>query len=562
MNTVEQRVEKQVQFWSMLGPFLFLVTSAVLIFKLSAHWYFPLSALIGIPLCVKWKLKGMAAALASLLALTLLSYQNLDLEERYWHVGMALAMAFSFIILTLSAEEVEGVISKLQRESQSRLENFLRLDEAAKTAEDGLNVEKTALNARLTALTFELSQVQEDKQTFYKLAQLAKDELVQIRQQQELLQQDLLYKKQQICQLNEKLEETEITLQEFVNSDPEQNIQRLTDNLDQAVKHQSTLQAKLEAFQKQLGESEKEKELFADHLKEIRERYQSCTDKYERSLKEKEQADDQLKNVQNQLVLLSQEKEQIQDTFTVLRQQYEKVLNSETACKQAEIAYQKQIDDMQKDIDSKNDAFLSAEEQIRKLTCALETAHKECSAIAKDKELVEKELQLKKIELADFQKSEEQINKLTCELETAQEQCLAIAKDKEQVERDLELKKIELSDIQERMAKVDRHREELPNLDQNTRDIENLYLQLKSQFREKSSVLDQTRRELFVEQEKVLSLTKELEERELYSQSESESILQREHKHLITAFEQLQEDYRQEVETMQALISKLLNSSD
>lgn len=562
MNTVEQRVEKQVQFWSMLGPFLFLVTSAVLIFKLSAHWYFPLSALIGIPLCVKWKLKGMAVALASLLALTLLSYQNLDLEERYWHVGMALAMAFSFIILTLSAEEVEGVISKLQRESQSRLENFLRLDEAAKTAEDGLNVEKTALNARLTALTFELSQVQEDKQTFYKLAQLAKDELVQIRQQQELLQQDLLYKKQQICQLNEKLEETEITLQEFVNSDPEQNIQRLTDNLDQAVKHQSTLQAKLEAFQKQLGESEKEKELFADHLKEIRERYQSCTDKYERSLKEKEQADDQLKNVQNQLLLLSQEKEQIQDTFTVLRQQYEKVLNSETACKQAEIAYQKQIDDMQKDIDSKNDAFLSAEEQIRKLNCALETAHKECSAIAKDKELVEKELQLKKIELADFQNSEEQINKLTCELETAQEQCLAIAKDKEQVERDLELKKIELSDIQERMARVDRHREELPNLDQNTRDIENLYLQLKSQFREKSSVLDQTRRELFVEQEKVLSLTKELEERELYSQSESESILQREHKHLITAFEQLQDDYRQEVETMQALISKLLNSSD
>lgn len=251
MDVVERKVESQVQFWSLLGPFFVLLSIAVLLFKVSPHWYFPVSALLGIPLCVKWKMKGMAAALCCLLLLSGIGYQSLELDDRYWHVGLALAMAFSFIVLTLSLEEVQVVLGKLYLESQSRLDNFLLLDEKWKTAEHVWANEREISKSEVLTLTQEMARVQEDKQTFYKLAQLAKDELIQVRGQHELLLQDLLYKKQQIFQLYERLEETEMTIQEFVNSDAEKQRQIFTERVTHLEREKEALRAKIVLDQSQ-----------------------------------------------------------------------------------------------------------------------------------------------------------------------------------------------------------------------------------------------------------------------------------------------------------------------
>lgn len=232
MNTVEKRVENQIQFWSLIGPFLILASVAVLLFKMSDHWYFPVSALIGIPLCVKWKMKGMAAALSCLFVLSVMAYRSVDLDEQYWHVGMGLAMAFALIILTLSIEEVEGLIGKSQLESKSRLDNFLHLEETLKASELSWEIERSHFQEQTAILSQENTKVIEEKQTLYKLAQLAKDELVQLHIQHQHLLEDLVYKKQKISDLSEKLEETEITLQELVNNDSNQKIKHLTGQLD------------------------------------------------------------------------------------------------------------------------------------------------------------------------------------------------------------------------------------------------------------------------------------------------------------------------------------------
>jgi hypothetical protein len=181
VNVLENKVENQVHFWSLLGPFLILSSITVLLFKLSTHWYFPLSALIGIPLCIKWKAKGMVAALSLLFFMSIISYQQLALEDRYWHVGMSLAMAFSFIIFTLSLEESQEVIRNLQVESQSRLENCLRLDEKLTDLENVWTQERESLRAQIQMLTQASTKYQDEKQIFYKLAQLSKDELLQVR---------------------------------------------------------------------------------------------------------------------------------------------------------------------------------------------------------------------------------------------------------------------------------------------------------------------------------------------------------------------------------------------
>ena len=59
----EGKLKAKSNFGLSWGHFLFLLSIAVLLFKVSIHWYFPVSAIIGIPLCVKWKMKGMAVAL-------------------------------------------------------------------------------------------------------------------------------------------------------------------------------------------------------------------------------------------------------------------------------------------------------------------------------------------------------------------------------------------------------------------------------------------------------------------------------------------------------------------
>ncbi len=209
--------------------------------------------MIGIPLCVKWKLKGLAAALSCLFLLSLFSYQYLELDQRYWHVGMAIAMAFSFVILTLSLEEVESLVDKMQRESQSRLDNFLLLDEATKRAEEAWSAERSTMSSQLAAISQELTQVQEEKQVFYKLAQLAKDELsYRCAHSRSCCSRIFYIKKQQISQLNEKLEGSEITLQELINSDSEQKVIELSKSLDESLQCQAQCRTELELCQKQL----------------------------------------------------------------------------------------------------------------------------------------------------------------------------------------------------------------------------------------------------------------------------------------------------------------------
>lgn len=282
MDSLEEKVENQVHFWSLLGPFLMLFSIGVLLFKASIHWYFPLSLLVGIPLCVKWKMKGMVGALACLFFLSCFAYSSIDWEERYWHVGMALAMAFSFIVLTLSLEEVQGLLQKLQTESQSRLDNFLRLDEKWQFAEKEWVAEKGEGAAQVAALNQQIEKLGEEKQTFYKLAQLAKDELLQMRSQYDLLRQELIYKKQEVANLYERLDETDRTLQGFVDSNAEKQIEDLTHQLACLQAEQQEAKAFSSLKQEECGRLQEEKA----HLEKALERYEKERDELSRKYRQ------------------------------------------------------------------------------------------------------------------------------------------------------------------------------------------------------------------------------------------------------------------------------------
>lgn len=230
-EAVAKPVDRQIQFWSMLGPICVLSTIAVLLYKLTDHWHFPLCALIGIPLCIKWKMQGMIATLGALLIFTAIKYPDIEMSERYWHVGLSLAMAFSFIVLTLSLEEAQSVVKTLQNESKSRLDNCLMLDEKLKNADRAWEMEKEALQCSVESLSQALSKTTEEKQTFYKIAHLTKDELLQVREQHEQLLQAHTYRATQIAHLQEKLDTAELAVQNFVDTDAQKEICKLQKDL-------------------------------------------------------------------------------------------------------------------------------------------------------------------------------------------------------------------------------------------------------------------------------------------------------------------------------------------
>jgi chromosome segregation ATPase len=527
VEVAERKVENQVQFWALLGPFVVLLSIAILLFKVSDHWYIPLSALVGIPLCVKWQMKGMAASLVLLSILLLSNYQDLELGERYWHIGLSLAMAFSFIILTLSLEEAQGLLQKLQLESDSRLENFIKLDQKWKEAEAVWEEAKDALATNLKALSADIAKVQEEKQTFYKLAQLAKDELVLIRTHHEQLLQDLTYKKQQIAQLNERVEETELTIQGFLDTDSEQQIEYLTASLASAEEEHEALKRDKAALETKIAEletewqaSEKEKICLAHELQHSQEREQGLAARQEEDRKHLNGMQSRLKELEDSYFELTEEKEQIAQQEKILREE----LNE---CKDQFNSFA----ESHKKLDEK---LSSTEMQLQQRTeelLLLKHQYEEQLAVHAEQQLT---LQTEyKKQLA--QQSEHQLS-----VQKEFEQKLA-----QQAEHQIALQR----EYEQKLATIPREKP--------ANNFEAKYLQLREQFNEKSEVLNATRRELFHLQERILGWEKEQEENTFTDLSAHETFLLRDLLKLSSQFDQMRKLYQAEIDELTYTISCL-----
>ncbi len=611
MDAVEKKIESQVQFWALLGPFFVLLSIAVLLFKVSAHWYFPISALIGIPLCVKWKMKGMAAALGCLFLLAGTNYQGLELDDRYWHVGLSLAMAFSFIVLTLSLEEVQGLVSKLQLESQSRLDNFLLLDEKWKTAEQEWGLEKEGSKTEIVALTQELSKIQEDKQTFYKLAQLAKDELVQVRGLHDQLLQDLLYKKQQIAQLHERLEETELTIQGFVNSDSEKHIQILTERLTSLEREKEMFRAKIALAEEEKQACQIEKERLWCDLQACQEHEKLRLMEQHRFQQDHQDQQSAFQSLQNKWILMEQEKQELLQAQIKMQQQYEQIrqleaqqrltlqqsqrkiqdlemkLIEEEKQKEALQLHRKEMEEQvlyqEKQVKWREEQYEGVQQQLQKqleekdrveeqliqsqqgqnhLNCEIKNLQELYQAAQEELLQARQVLEDKNAVLAQFQEKVKQLSVELCEqqslIKQSTEQKQQLENLKLQLEQALQQTQLQLQQTKQKIDSRQKYHERLPYASGNTRQIESMYIQLKEQFQEKCDVLDATRRELFHANEGLLKYKREYEEEHLFNQSANEHHLQHHILRMGKYLEQMQKLYQREIDDLTLLVGHLL----
>lgn len=199
-HALEQTTKTHVRFWALLGPVLLLFSSWLLLVRLSDNWSFVFLSLVGLPLCIKWRVEGMCVACALLGVLAFSTYQEMDAEERYWHIGMSLTQALSFLILALSLDEADEMVEKMLSESKSRLDNFLAIQEELKNKELIWMHEKEQLIGVQREGTQELVRIRLERDTFAKLAHLTKEEAETLHRQKELLAKDCLRLQKQLIQ--------------------------------------------------------------------------------------------------------------------------------------------------------------------------------------------------------------------------------------------------------------------------------------------------------------------------------------------------------------------------
>lgn len=556
MDRAEYKVESQVQFWSIIGPFFLLVSIAILLFKLSSHWVFPVSALLGIPLCLKWHMKGMAASLSLLFLFSIIGYQSLNVDERYWHVGMGLAMAFSFIVLTLSLEEVESLVGNLERESKSRLDNYLILGESMAKAEELWKGEKKQLLNQIEGMTQTLERVQEDKHNFYRLAQLAKDEVVMIREQHHLLKEELVYKKLQLAQVNEKLEESELMVQAFVNTDAEQKISLLERQIDQFIVEREDWQSQQDLNKKELQDKVEQLTELEEKIAQLEDGERETSLRMSHLLSEKMHLSDSLNSLKEQELALIKEKDQLQETFTALRQQYEKVVQSEGQSRQ--------------NLHLLNGRIAQSESDKVRLEEQLESMKESYQKLEQQSLILETDLRNESGRLQGAMKQvRQEIDRLDGMRRESEEQLVKVSNELLEWQRRCQSLEMEIQNKIQMIAKLESEKEEMRlqnaesqpqaiEVDPMTRKYEGLYKQLRDQFQEKSTVLDKTRQELFLVKEEVMRIEKDHDEEKMYGVSECEAAWMREFEKLNEELDRVEKGAQEEIQSLEQLVGDLL----
>lgn len=333
----EVKIIERIHFWTLTGPLLALVSFAILLYKVSDDWYFPVCALLAFPLCAKWKAKGLIASLLLLAFFAVVYNRNLESDEFFWYIGMTLATGFSFVILTLSFGEVDGLLGSLKQDAQNKIQDLLQQAEQIKVREH--TSVKESLDSRIAALSEELTQVKEEKMTFHKLAELSQDELLLIRGQHEKLLQDLMQKKQHISQLLERIEETESTIHGFISGETEQQQKEMLHQLTAENRSQKTenekLASKLENLKSEKEYLQKEEKALQAQLNEkikIEKTLQSELNNlsnYKKQLEEIQQAAlDNPKDSGKSTILYAQLKRQFEEKSAILDETRKELFHS------------------------------------------------------------------------------------------------------------------------------------------------------------------------------------------------------------------------------------------
>lgn len=209
VQVTEKNIENQIQLWAIVGPFATLVTLLVSMMKSTPmQTSFAVCLLVGVPLCWRWKLKGLAISTGLLLGSMAYSFMDLEFSAQLWCSGLGASACLSFLITALSFDEVSALTDTLQIESKSRLESLLKLDEKLKVEKESFQKNHQNLLGHVKELEEEVIKSRERESTSERFAQTVRDELEAVHLRNNELLQEVFTLRQQYSQAEKTYQTT------------------------------------------------------------------------------------------------------------------------------------------------------------------------------------------------------------------------------------------------------------------------------------------------------------------------------------------------------------------
>lgn len=534
MNRIKKQLENKLQFWAVLGPCIIILTLLISLIKFSPEsFYLPLAIIVGVPACWMWKLRGMLGSITLLLFLLLVSFGSIDADERFWHIGVAAAISLSFVVGTLSSEEVTGLVQRLQAESKSRLDHLLRIDEKLKELTQQLDLNKEEAALALKNSKEETENAKREIALLQRASGAAKGDLARFAEEKNSLIEDLFENKKIIAELNRNLEEASGQAEKW------------------KAKCESSHDDREKAY---LGELEEVKALLLEREELLREREVELTEvkaMVEQHTVDTSKLEESKAGFNIELATLKRELQEsdfhlseLQDTVKAKEEFFRKQLEDRDYQLYIQVRRhaesQKKLLLQQKLLEEWKGRKGSLEEKL----LALDGKLLESSEIAGHNRLLRDELNRSRTE--KFQ--------LSLDYTTALETLKRFKENLQNTKESQPLPKVEMKASEKRREK--RSAEVLPEEVVKLRRTASLYKQLKNQFEQKSESLHSTRGELFQKENELLALQKEREMQGLEF-SVNDRILETELRNL----EQEKEKALLEVEMLSDLVAALLDQS-
>lgn len=534
VEQIESKFDQQVRFWAVLGPFIMLMTLFIMLIRSAPEdLYLALTALIGIPICWKWKHTGLALAFALLGFGLVFSLIQAPIEERFWYFGISLAIGMAFIVTSLSLEEVTSIISKLQFESKSRKDHLWSLDERYQLAKAAWEKEKIGFNKEINQKQAEIvilkSQLKQENEN--KVSQ-NNDQIEQYRKNYFRLESELQYAKNkqqqaeiEAANLRRIVSQSETELRELKQRETDQ--QNKIDVLENAKKHLlNTLEIEKSSLANLLIENRKmSEELAANH--ESKHQLQEL----QTNLQEKAETIAVLRNeiTEKNAKIISLEAEK-----TSLANLMDKNISEEAAARQE---LQRQIPLLQDNLQEKAEAIAQLQNEITEKNVQISSFELEKASLVT---LMEKRLGE---EIAAREEIQRQIPLLKDSIQL-------------KIEEMAELQK----EIDHKNAQINEISQQLEHTPSAKDPFEPLYKQLREQFSEKNDLLEETRRELFKSKEALLTLINHHKEK--INEIENIGLVQLESEYSteISLLEEALKATQEEIEDLYALVSSLMKN--
>lgn len=582
---MSQKVQKKfidrLQFLGVIGPFVVLLTLFSALLYGSKHgWYLFAATLLGLPLSWKWSLRGYLATIGALSLLYLCMMPFFTYSEKLWQMGASMSLAVGLFTTFLGFEEIKMMMTDLQVESQSRLDNLIELDDKFNRSQKDWDISEENFKTEIREKNLLIEKLSGEADALEKTTQVMEAELLKLQSQnndfiheieqkvklKSRIEMELMEKKEELANLRKELSLSQSEREGELKAENGKLSHRISDlenqlyEIEEKIHEQQELESNMnkEATQ-QVANIKKMENSLREKVSELYELREQLSTRDKDVAKQQEEIDLLIKKVEGKEHELLNLRNQISEGERKLSGSQEKVRDLE----QDLLLAQKHLQERENNLKAVQEKLTGKETLALALEQKLESKNKEIENLYQDLEAEGKKLgeylEREKKTALSKQNYEAKIVEIQSQLnKEKKKQFKELAKLNEarfalfQADLDKERLKAELfkekESPQKTVKKAPRHwfleiesilKQDKPrriDLEKLPKDLSNeivtlnqtkaMYKQLRLQFEEKNKVLDEVREKLFKAETDLEKLTKKRNE-ELASESKLENELEK-----------------------------------